>query len=68
MYTESNHRVGIIQQVSGLDLGCKAHYHPKELRGVNWIRRGELKLYKRIRTQNINANDDVYFEEFALAA
>ena len=35
---------------------------------VNWIRRGESKSCKRILTHNINANDDVYFEDYALAA
>ena len=65
---ELNHPVGITPKRSGLDLVCGVHYHPKELRGVTWLRRGELKSHKRILTQNINANDDVYFEEFALAA
>ena len=65
---ELDHPVGITPKVNGLDLVCGALYHPTELRGVTWLRRGELKLYKRILTQNINANDDVYFEDYALAA
>ena len=69
-----NDPTGIIHPTNGVEVldGVQSLmsvivYYGKNM-GVNWIRRGESKSCKRILTHNINANDDVYFEDYALAA
>ena len=36
--------------------------------GVKWISTGRANFYKRLPTHKVTANDDYYFEDYALAA
>ena len=74
MVLKPSHMIGTILKENGTEQLVLVECHQNVIvcyrknMGVTRFRQGELKFHKRILTHNINANDDVYFEDYALAA